>query len=63
MHPPAGRLKIDDQVTTTPGGRHGRIVCEQLIATNGAWKYTVAFDDGGTGQHLDYELRRREPGA
>ena len=62
MHPPAGRLEIGDHVTTREG-RHGRVVGEELIATNGAWKYTIALDDGGTAQHLDYELRRREPAA
>lgn len=62
MQPPAGRLTIGDLVDT-PGGRRGRIVGEQLIATNGAWKYTIALDDGGTAQHLDYELHRREPAA
>lgn len=62
MHPPAGRLQIGDQVTTRDG-RQGRIVGEELIATNGAWKYTLALDDGGSAQHLDYELRRREPAA
>ncbi|HEV7733897.1 MAG TPA: hypothetical protein VGR62_17135 [Candidatus Binatia bacterium] len=62
MHPPAGRLQIGDQVTTRDG-RKGRLVGEELIATNGAWKYTVAFDGGGSGEHLDYELRRLEPAA
>jgi hypothetical protein len=62
MHPPAGRLTIGDTVDV-PGGRRGRVVGEELIATNGAWKYTIALDDGGTAQHLDYELRRREPAS
>jgi hypothetical protein len=43
-----------------PGGRRGRVVGERLIASNGAWSYTVALDDGGTVEHLDYELRRVE---
>jgi hypothetical protein len=40
------------------GGRQGRVLTERLVASNGAWKYAVAFDDGGTGEHLDYELKR-----
>jgi len=56
MHPPAGRLKIGDRVML-PGGRQGRIVAEELMATNGASKYTVTLDDGGTAEHLDFELR------
>lgn len=57
MKPPAGRLQIGDQVEV-PGGRRGRVVDERLIATNGAWAYTVALDAGGTVEHLDFELRR-----
>jgi hypothetical protein len=49
-------LTIEERVMA-PGGRRGRIVSERLIASNGAWSYTVAFDDGGTAEFLDYELR------
>ena len=59
MRPPAGRVQIGEQVQV-PGGRRGRVVGERLIASNGAWSYTVALDDGGTVEHLDYELRRVE---
>ena len=57
MQPPAGRIVIGEQVTV-PGGRRGRVVGEHLIASNGAWRYTVVLEDGGTVEHLDYELRR-----
>jgi hypothetical protein len=56
MHPPAGRLKIGDRVLL-PGGRRGTVVAETLMATNGACRYTVTLDDGGTAEHLDFELR------
>ena len=59
MKPPAGRIRIGDQVELPDGGR-GRVVGERLIASNGAWKYTVALDGGGTREQLDYELRRLE---
>jgi len=45
-----------------PGGRVGRVVRGELIASNGAWRYTVALDDGTTADYLDFELRR-VPGA
>ena len=57
MHPPAGRIEIGEHVVV-PGGRRGRVVGERLIASNGAWAYTVALDEGGTVEHLDFELRR-----
>jgi hypothetical protein len=57
MRPPAGRIAVGESVQV-PGGRHGRVVGERLIATNGAWAYTVALEDGGTVEHLDYELKR-----
>jgi hypothetical protein len=60
MEPPAGRITIGELVEV-PGGRRGRVVAERLIATNGAWSYTVALDDGGSAEHLDFELRR--PGS
>ena len=56
MRPPAGRIEVGEQVAV-PGGRRGRVVGERLIASNGAWSYTIALDDGGTVEHLDYELR------
>jgi hypothetical protein len=59
MRPPAGRVQIGERVQV-PGGRRGRVVGERLIASNGAWSYTVALDDGGTVDNLDYELRRVE---
>jgi len=59
MHPPAGRIAIDDRVEV-PGGRRGRVIGERLIATNGAWRYTVTLDDGGTVEHFDFELRKLE---
>ena len=56
MQPPAGRLAIGDRVEA-PGGRRGRVVAGQLIATNGAWRYTVALDDGASVDYLDFELK------
>ena len=61
MNPPAGRIKVGERVAV-PGGRQGRVVGERLIATNGAWKYGVALDEGGTVEHLDYELKRLDLG-
>ena len=57
MRPPAGRIQIGDRVEV-PGGRCGRVVGERLIVSNGAWCYTVALDDGGTLEHLDFQLKR-----
>ena len=45
-----------------PGGRRGRVVAAALIASNGAWRYSLALDDGGSAEYLDFELRRL-PGA
>jgi len=59
MQPPAGRIAIGDRVAV-PGGRRGRVVGEHLIASNGAWRYTIALEDGGTAEYLDFELRRVE---
>jgi hypothetical protein len=59
MQPPAGRITIGERVEA-PGRRRGRVVAERLIATNGAWSYTIALDDGGNTEHLDFELRRVE---
>jgi len=60
VHPPAGRIFVGDLVRV-PGGRSGRVVGERLIASNGACKYAVALDDGGTEEHLDYELQKLAP--
>jgi hypothetical protein len=57
MQPPAGRIAIGDRVEV-PGGRRGLVIAERLIVSNGAWIYTVALDDGGTVEHLDYQLKR-----
>ena len=59
MRSPAGRVEIGERVQV-PGGRNGRVVGERLIASNGAWSYTVALEEGGTVEYLDYELRRVE---
>jgi hypothetical protein len=56
VKPPEGRIVVGERVTV-PGGRQGRVVAERIIATNGACKYAVALDDGGTVEHLDYELK------
>ena len=56
MKPPEGRVHVGDRVAV-PGGRHGRVVSERIIATNGACKYAVALDDGGTVEHFDFELK------
>jgi hypothetical protein len=55
MQPPAGRVKVGDRVTL-PGGRRGTVVAETLFATNGACRYGVAVDGGGTAEYLDFEL-------
>jgi len=55
MDPPAGRIAIGDRVQV-PGGRRGRVTSERLIASNGAWRYAVALDDGATVEHFDFEL-------
>jgi hypothetical protein len=59
MEPPAGRIAVGDRVEA-PGGRRGRVLGERLIATNGAWRYTVALDEGGIAEHFDFELKRGE---
>ena len=59
MQPPAGRVQIGERVQV-PGGRHGRVVGERLIASNGAWRYAVRLEDGGTVEHFDFELKRVE---
>jgi hypothetical protein len=56
MKPPAGRITVGSRVAV-PGGREGKVVGERLIASNGAWKYAVAFDDGDTLEYLDFELK------
>jgi hypothetical protein len=57
VKPPEGRIQVGRRVTV-PGGRQGQVVGERIIATNGACKYTVALDDGGTVEHLDFELKQ-----
>ena len=57
MKPPAGRIRIGDRVEVPQGGR-GRVVGERLVASNGAWFYTVTLDGGATVERPDYELRR-----
>jgi hypothetical protein len=59
MKPPAGRITVGSRVQA-PGGRQGKVVGERLIASNGAWKYAVTFDDGGSAEFLDFELKRVE---
>ena len=61
MKPPAGRIVVGDRVEL-PGGGRGRVVAERLVASNGAWYYTVALDGGTTVERPDYELRRRDDG-
>jgi hypothetical protein len=61
VKPPAGRIRIGDRVAL-PGGGSGRVVAERLVASNGAWYYTVALDGGATVERPDYELRRRDDG-
>ena len=56
MKPPAGRITVGSRVAV-PGGREGKVVGERLIASNGAWKYAVTLDDGGSAEYLDFELK------
>lgn len=62
MKPPAGRIVVGDRVELPGGGGRGRVVAERLVASNGAWYYTVALDGGTTVERPDYELRRRDDG-
>ena len=57
MNPPAGRLDVGDAVTV-PGGHTGRTVSERFTQSNGAWRYVVALDGGGTVECYDYELTK-----
>jgi hypothetical protein len=57
MKPPEGRIVVGEAVIV-PGGRVARVVGERLIATNGAWRYTVALEEGGTAEFFDFELNR-----
>ena len=57
MEPPAGRIAVGD-VVSLRDGRRGRVVAERLIASNGAWRYGVALDDGGTTERFDFELKK-----
>jgi len=45
-------------VVSLRDGRRGRVVAERLIASNGAWRYGVALDDGGTTERFDFELKK-----
>jgi hypothetical protein len=56
MHPPAGRIGVGARVTAS-GNRHGEVVSERSIASNGAWAYVVRFADGSTRELYDFELR------
>jgi hypothetical protein len=47
---------VGDRVTV--GGRAGRVVQEQLTVSNGAWRYVVELDGGGTVAALDYEIAK-----
>ena len=60
MRPPEGRVEIGDRVQV-PGGRTGRVVAERLLQSNGSWHYRVELDDGGSVEHLDFELKRLVP--
>lgn len=62
MKPPEGRIRVGEHVAA-PGGRAGRVVGERLVQSNGAWKYVVALDDGGTVEALDFELKRVPAGS
>jgi len=57
MNPPAGRIKVGDEVTVA-GGTRGTVTAERLIQSNGAWSYVVALAGGGTVEALDYELKK-----
>lgn len=57
MKPPEGRIQLGE-VVLAPGGRRGRVTAERQLASNGAWRYVVTLDDGGTTEHFDYELRK-----
>jgi hypothetical protein len=59
VEPPAGRLAVGD-VVSVRDGRRGRVVAERLIASNGACRYSVALDDGGTIELFDFELKKLE---
>ena len=41
-----------------PGARAGRVVQERLTVSNGAWRYTVELDGGGTVEAFDFELKK-----
>ena len=64
MKPPQGRIQIGWRVRTADGHR-GEVVAERLVEANGAWYYTVVFDDGRRVEIPDYGLRRlrSDPGT
>jgi hypothetical protein len=57
MKPPQGRIQTGWRVHDL-SGRRGEVVSERLIETNGAWYYTVVFDDGAREELPDFELTR-----
>ena len=57
MKPPEGRIEIGETVLA-PGDRRGRVTAEHQLVSNGAWRYVVTLDGGGTVEHFDYELRK-----
>jgi hypothetical protein len=57
VKPPQGRIQVGWRVRALDGGR-GEVVAERLIESNGAWCYTVIFDDGRRQELPDYALRR-----
>ena len=48
---------MGDRVTV-PGGRAGTVVTERLTQSNGAWRYRVELDGGGTVELFDFELKK-----
>ena len=56
MNPPAGRIQLGDRVTVA--GRPGRVVQERLTVSNGAWRYVVELDGGGTVEAFDFEITK-----
>jgi hypothetical protein len=60
MKPPEGRIAVGDRVIV-PGGQRGQVVGERLLATNGAWRYVVTLEGGGTAEYFDFELNRAAP--
>jgi len=57
MKPPEGRIHVGETVVA-PGDRRGRVTAEHQFVSNGAWRYVVQLESGGTVEHFDYELRK-----